>query len=41
MIGFNILSKSFFRKHKGLSDGRVASITKKEFGFAVPFYKVW
>ena len=37
MIGFYILYKIFFLKHKGLSDARVASITKKEYGFAVHF----
>ena len=37
MISFYILSKRFFLKHKGLSNARVASITKKEFGFAVQF----
>ena len=30
MIGFYILSERFFLKCKGLSDARVASITKKE-----------
>ena len=32
MISFNILSTRFFLKRKGLSDERVASITKKEYG---------
>ena len=35
MISFYILSKRFFLKHEGLSDARVASITKKRYGFAV------
>ena len=35
MISFYILSKRFVLKHEGLSDARVASITKKEYGFAV------
>ena len=35
MISFYIISKRFFLKRKGLSDARVASITKKEYGFAV------
>ena len=39
MISFYIISKRFFLKHKGLSDARVASITKKEYGFAVNFLK--
>ena len=38
MISFHILSKRFILKRKGLSDARVASITKKEYGFAVYFY---
>ena len=39
MISFYILSKGFFLKRKGLSDARVVSITKKEYGFAVHFYE--
>ena len=39
MIPFYILSTRFFLKHKGLSDARVASIIKKEYGFAVIFCK--
>ena len=39
MISFDILSKIFFMKLKGSSDGRVVSITKKEYGFAVHFLK--
>ena len=35
MISFYILSERFFLKHKRLSDAKVASITKKEYGFAV------
>ena len=37
MISFYILSTRFFLKRKGLSDARVASITKKEYGFEVHF----
>ena len=37
MISFYIPSKIFFLKHKGLSDARKASMTKKEYGFAVHF----
>ena len=37
MISFSIISERFFLKRKGLSDARVASITKKEYGFAVHF----
>ena len=37
MINFYILSKGLFLKRKGLSDARVASITKKEFGYSVYF----
>ena len=37
MISFSILSKIFFQKRKGFSDGRVASFTKKKYGFAVHF----
>ena len=33
------ISKRFFLKGKGSSDGRVASMTKKKYGFAVHFYK--
>ena len=39
MISFYILFKRFFLKRKGLSDARVASVTKKECGFAVHFCK--
>ena len=39
MISFYIISKRFFLKRQGLSDVRLASITKKEYGFAVLFYK--
>ena len=35
---FYIVSKRFFQKRKGLSDARVESITKKEYGFAVHFF---
>ena len=37
MINFYIVSKRFFLKRKKLSDGRVVSITKKEFGSEVEF----
>ena len=37
MISFYILSKRFFLKREGLSDARVLSVTKSEYGFAVPF----
>ena len=33
MISFYILCKRSFLKRKGLSDARVVSITKKEYGF--------
>ena len=39
MISFYILSERIFLKHQGLSDAKVASITKKEYGFAVLFCK--
>ena len=35
MIIFYILSKRFFLRHEGVSDTKVASISKKEYGFAV------
>ena len=35
MIKFYILSKKFFMKCEGLFDPKVASITKKEYGFSV------
>ena len=37
LINFYILSTRFFLIRKGLSDVRVVSITKKEYGFAVHF----
>ena len=37
MISFNILSKRFFLKREGLSVARKASITKKDYDFAVHF----
>ena len=37
MINFYIVSKSFFLKCEELSDGRVVSITKKEYGSVVDF----
>ena len=39
MINFYIVPKSFFLKCEELSDGRVVSITKKEYGSVVNFYK--
>ena len=39
LISFYILSKTFFLKRERLSDGRVVSITKNEFGFAVEIHK--
>ena len=35
MINFYIFSKMMRLKHKGLSDGRVISLSKKEYGFVV------
>ena len=35
MTSFYIFSKGLGLKHKGLSDVRVVSITKNEYGFAV------
>ena len=37
MINFYIVYKRFLLKRKELSDGRVVSINKKEYGFAVDF----
>ena len=37
MISFYILFKRFFLKLKGLSDARVVSIAKEEYGLAVYF----
>ena len=37
MISFYILPKRFFPKRKGLSDARVALITKNEYGFSAHF----
>ena len=39
MIKSYILSKRLFLKREGLSDARVVSITKKEYGSAVHFYE--
>ena len=39
MISFYILYKRFCRKRDGLTDARILSITKKEYGFAVNFFK--
>ena len=39
VINFCKLSKKTFLKCKGLFDARVASMTKKENGFSVHFYK--
>ena len=36
-ISFYIFSKRFFLKREGLSDARVASVTKKQYGIAVHF----
>ena len=38
MISFSTLAERFSLKGKGLSDARVASVIKKENGFAVQFY---
>ena len=38
MVSFYIISERFLLKRKGLSDARVASMTKKEYGFSVQFY---
>ena len=38
IISFYIFSKSVFLKRKRFSDVRVASITKKEYCFAVHFF---
>ena len=38
MISFYILSERFFLKREGLSDSRVALITRKEDGFLVNFF---
>ena len=40
MTSFSILSTRFFLKRKGLSEARVVSITKKEYGFLVHFIKI-
>ena len=37
MITFYIFCKRLYPKDKGLSDARVVSLTKKEYGFAVHF----
>ena len=37
MISFYIVSKRIFLKRKGLSDARLGSITKKEYGSAMCF----
>ena len=37
IISFYILSKRLFLKRKGLSDARVVSIIKNEYGFVVHF----
>ena len=39
MISFHNLSARFFLKREGLSDARVASITKKEYALQYIFYK--
>ena len=40
LISFYIYSKRSFLKRKGLSNAREVSITKKEYGFGVPFLKI-
>ena len=37
MISFYVLSKRFFLKHEGLSDGRLATVTKWKYDFAACF----
>ena len=37
VITLRISSNRFFQKLDGLSNGRVASMTKNEYGFAVTF----
>ena len=37
MNSIYIVSKRFFLKHEELSDARVVSVTKKEYGFAIHF----
>ena len=37
MIRFYVIFKRFFLKRKGLFDVKVASIAKKEYGFALHF----
>ena len=39
MISFYILSQRIFLKRKGLSDAKVASITRKEYGLQYILYK--
>ena len=39
MINLYILSERFFIKRKELSDARVVSITKQEYGSQYTFYK--
>ena len=39
MISFCIYSEIFFLKRERLSDARVTAITRKEYDFAVHFYK--
>ena len=40
MISCYILSERFFLKRKGLSDAKLAGITKNEYGFAVLFFYI-
>ena len=40
MISFYALSKRLFLKRKALSDARVVSITKREYGFPVKFLEI-
>ena len=39
LISFYIASERLFLKREGLSDTKVLSITKKEYGFVVIFHK--
>ena len=38
IVILKIYSNRFFKNLKGLSDGKVVSLTKKEYGFAVYFF---
>ena len=41
MISFYIILNRFYLKSKRLSDARVVSITKKEYGFALHFLQIF